>query len=286
MSRPSGDRPARSEPARGRPVRGKPVRGGLAGGAVVLLAAVSLLGPVLAGGSVSAQVGLPFEAPSAAHPLGTDVVGRDVLTRLAHGGLPVVSLALCGTLLASVVGVAVGVAAALARGRAGELTVRAVDGFGVLPAVLLMLVLATGFPGSDLAVLVAVAVVGVPFSVRVVRAAAQQIAASGYVEVALARGDRRAAVIRRDVLPNIVRPILADAGLRFSAAVHLTAAAGFLGLGRSAPAPNWGRMVDENAPGVALTAWPFLAPVLALVVLSVSVNILTDRLATVLAERR
>lgn len=268
-----------------RPAGGTSARGTVAGGAVGLLVAASLLGPALVGGSVSAQVGLPFEAPTSAHLLGTDVVGRDVLTRLAHGGLPVVALALGGTLLASLVGVAVGVAAALSRGRAGELTVRVVDGFGVLPAVLLMLVLATGFPGSDLAVLAAVAVVGVPFSVRVVRAAAQQIAASGYVEVALARGDRRSAVIRRDVLPNIVRPVLADAGLRFSAAVHLTAAAGFLGLGRSAPAPSWGRMVDENAPGVALTVWPFLAPVLALVVLSVSVNILTDRLATTLAER-
>lgn len=256
----------------------------VAGAVAGLVVAASLLGPVLVRGSATAPVGLPFTPPSSAHPLGTDFLGRDVLARLAHGGLPVVTLAAGGTLLASVVGVVVGMVTALSRGRTGELTVRAVDAFGVVPAVLLMLALATGFPGSELAVLVAVAIVGVPFSVRVVRAAAQQVAASGYVEVALARGDRRIAVLGRDLLPNIARPVLADAGLRFSAAVQLTATAGFLGLGRSAPAPNWGRMVQENSSGVTLTVWPFLTPVLALVVLSVSVNLLADRLTTTLAE--
>ncbi|WP_207386602.1 ABC transporter permease, partial [Protofrankia symbiont of Coriaria ruscifolia] len=256
---------------------------GAAAGLVVLFA---LLGPLVVPGSPTAQVGMPFLAPSAAHPLGTDMIGRDVLARLAHGGLPVVALAAGSTALTTLVGFGVGALSGLSGGQMAELVVRVVDVVAVVPALLLLLVLATGFPGSNLAVLVAVALISAPFSIRVIRAATAQVAGTGFVEVSRARGEPRRRILRHDIAPNIVRPALAEIGLRFSAAVHLTATAGFLGLGGAAPAPNWGRMVDENSPGVALTVWPFLAPVLALLILSISVNVLADGLTALLADRR
>ncbi|MZG17348.1 ABC transporter permease subunit, partial [Streptomyces sp. SID5914] len=91
--------------------------------------------------------------------------------------------------------------------------------------------------------------------------------------------DTRRAVLRHDVLPNIAGPALTDTALRLVAALHLTATAGFLGLGPGGAAPDWGRMVSENVPGATLAATPFLAPALLLILISVCVGLLAGRLA-------
>lgn len=259
-------------------VRGRRPTLWLAGGAATFVVALALVGPFLAG-SPTAPVGVPFSAPGDGHPLGTDALGRDVLNRVLVGGWIVVALATGATLLATALGVTIGVLATLARRRSGELLFRGLDVLAVIPAILLLLVLATGFPGSDLAVLLAVALTTTPFSARVARAAAQQVVTTGYVEVALSRGDSKLTVLARDILPNILGPVLADTGLRFVAAIYLTSTAGFLGLGAGAPAANWGRMVAENLPGASLTVWPFVVPTVLLVVFAVSINLLTDELA-------
>ncbi|MGW3470832.1 ABC transporter permease [Saccharopolyspora sp. NPDC000995] len=250
------------------------------------VAALALLGPLLTSGSPTEQRSLPFEPATGPLPLGSDEIGRDVLVRVLHGGLPVLVLAMGSTLLASAISVLVGLATGLAERRASEFAVRVIDVVGVAPPLLLMLIIATGFPGSDLAVLVAVALVCVPFSVRVIRAAARQVSALGFVEIARARGDRWWSVLRHDVLPAVSATLVAELGIRFTAAIHLTATAGFLGLGRGAPAANWGRMVNENFPGVALNPWPVLVPALLLVVFAVSVNLLADEAAHRIGGRR
>lgn len=256
--------------------RGRVVRW-LAGGIAAAVVLLAMMGPFLAG-SHTAIIGRPFLPPSDAHPLGTDVLGRDVLNRVLAGGRVVVALAFGATVLSTLLGLTVGVLAAMARQRVGELVFRLLDVLTVMPALLVLLVLATGFPGSDLAILAGVALTTAPFSARVVRAASQQVVTRGYVEVALARGDGRLVVLGRDVLPNIVGPVLTDTGLRFGAAVYLTSTAGFLGLGAGAPAANWGRMVDENLPGAALTLWPCLVPAVLLVAFAVTFNQLVDEL--------
>ncbi|WBB99833.1 MULTISPECIES: ABC transporter permease [unclassified Solwaraspora] len=257
----------------------------LAGFAAVGVVLVALAGPLLGSRSPTAPVGLPFEAPTGAYPAGTDAVGRDVLSRLLHGGRAVVLLAIGATALASLCGALLGVFAGLIDRRTGELVVRVVDVVAVVPGLLVLLVLAAGFPGSDSAVLVGVALVSLPFSVRVLRAATWQVAVRGFVDTARARGDSRWRIIRYDLVPNIVGTMLAEAGIRFSAAVHLTATAGFLGLGAGPPTPNWGRMVSENAAGINLTVWPVLLPALLLVLFTVSVNLLADDLAARWADR-
>ncbi|GAB7045068.1 ABC transporter permease [Catenuloplanes indicus] len=247
--------------------------------AKVLAAAVltlAVLGPAVSPGSATAQAGVPFAAPGAGHPLGTDALGRDVLTRVLDGGWIVVALAAGATVLATVLGVLVGVTAGLAPGRRAGLLIRVTDVVAIVPAILIMLVFAAGFPGSDLAVLAAVALTTTPFSARVVSAATRTVASSAFVEVARGRGDSGPRVLWHDILPNIAGTVLTDAGIRFVAAVHLTATAGFLGLGRGAPAPNWGRMVQENLSGLALTPLPVLVPALLVAVLAVSVNLLAD----------
>ncbi|MQA07845.1 MAG: ABC transporter permease subunit [Pseudonocardiaceae bacterium] len=251
----------------------------LAGG----VTALALLGPLFAG-QPAEQVGGPYQGSSWPHPLGTDGLGRDVLDRVLHGGRVVVGLAVGATALATAGGLVLGVALGSVRHRAGELLMRVVDVLLVLPPILLLLLLATGLPGSDLAVLLAVALVTTPTTTRVVRAATHRVARADYVDVARARGDGWWHILRRDVLPAIARPVLAESGLRFVTAVYLTATAGFLGLGQPAPAANWGRMVAENLDGATLTMSPFLAPAVLLVLFTVSVNLLADGIADLLAR--
>ncbi|WP_415394380.1 ABC transporter permease (plasmid) [Rhodococcus globerulus] len=245
---------------------------------VAAVALCAILGPLLWSVSPTSSQGLPFLGPSSEHLLGTDVLGRDVLSRVLHGGRTTLLIALCATVISTAAGLAIGTAAGLAPARLGEILVRGTDVIAVVPALLVLLVLAAGFPGQNLAVVVGVALVSVPFATRVVRGATTAVADTGYVEVARARGDHQVSVIRRDILPNITGPVFADTGTRFVAAIQLTAAAGFLGLGRGAPDPNWGAMVSENLPGIALTVSPVLAPTILLVMLSVSVNLLADRI--------
>ncbi|MYR42007.1 ABC transporter permease subunit [Streptomyces sp. SID5910] len=251
----------------------------ITGAATLLVLLFTLLGPLVAPHSPTAQLAAPFQQPDGHFLLGTDVLGRDVASRVLAGGRTIVLTALAGTAAAGAVGTAVGVMAALVSRRLGDLLLRCVDALAVLPGLLVVLVLAAGFPGSRAAVVAAVALATAPFSTRVLRAAADTVIGSGYVEAALARGDGRWAVLRHDVLPNIAGPALMDTALRLVASLHLTATAGFLGLGPGGAAPDWGRMVSENAPGATLAAAPFLAPALLLVLLSVCVGLLAGRLA-------
>ncbi|WP_435252740.1 ABC transporter permease subunit [Streptomyces tendae] len=270
--------PRRARPSRaGTPARRRPPL--FTAAITLLLLVLALLGPLAAPHSPTAQLAAPFQQPDGQFLLGTDVLGRDVASRVLGGGRTIVLTALAGTAAAGAVGLTAGVLAAMVSRRLGDLLVRCVDALAVLPALLVVLVLAAGFPGSHAALVTAVALATAPFSTRVLRAAADTVLDSGYVEAALARGDTRRAVLRHDVLPNIAGPALTDTALRLVAALHLTATAGFLGLGPGGAAPDWGRMVSENVPGATLAAAPFLAPALLLILISVCVGLLAGRLA-------
>ncbi|NED12981.1 ABC transporter permease subunit [Streptomyces sp. SID9124] len=272
---PPGRRAATGRPdAPGR--RRSPV---VAGAGTLLVLLLALLGPLVAPHSPTAQLAAPFQQPDGRFLLGTDVLGRDVASRVLGGGRAIVLTALAGTAAAGAVGTTVGVLAALASRRLGDLLLRCVDALAVLPGLLVVLVLAAGFPGSRTGLVAAVALATAPFSTRVLRAAADTVLGSGYVEAARARGDGRWTVLRHDVLPNIAGPALMDTALRLVASLHLTATAGFLGLGPGGAAPDWGRMVSENTPGATLAVAPFLAPALLLVLLSICVGLLAGRLA-------
>ena len=114
-------------------------------------------------------------------------------------------------------------------------------------------------------------------SATAVRAATRPIMQHGYVEQAVALGESTRSVLVREVLPGVVRPVLADAGARLAIAITLTASAGFLGFGGDEP--NWGAMISQNVEGLALTPWGVVAPAVCLAVLAVAANLALDRLA-------
>ncbi|MGO2360118.1 MAG: ABC transporter permease subunit [Brachybacterium tyrofermentans] len=245
-----------------------------------LVLLLALTGPWLVGGSTSTPVGGPFQPPESGIPLGTDVLGRDVLARVLAGGRTLVLQAAAATVLGSVIGMCVGVWAGMTHhARTSGAVLRVVDGIAAVPALLLLLLLAAGLPGNDTVVAVAIAAVSVPFSVRVIRERTHTLATTDYARDAEARGEPWTARVRFDILPGLIPAALAEAGIRFVAATQLAATAGFLGLGAGAPAANWGRMVRENSTGLQTNALPVLVPAVLLVALAIGVTALLDRAA-------
>lgn len=257
-----------------------------AGAGLPTVLAAACLGGLVDGPDANEQVGAPFLAPGLGMPLGTDGIGRDVWTRLLHGGGRILLVAVAATAVTVLVSIALAVFSALLGGRSGERVVRMVDMVGVIPGLLLMLLFGTGFPHNDMAVAVAIALVSVPYSTRVLRAAVRRVVNSGFVEVSRSRGDSWWQTIKHDLLPNLVAPLATETGLRLTGSLHLASTAGFLGLGQGPPNANWGRMVQENVEGMFLNPWGVIAPATVLVVAIVSINVLTDDLSRVLRSRR
>lgn len=260
-------------------------RSGLTGLVLLgLVLLVAFVGPFVAPHDPAEPFGLPGEPPSLEAPLGTDGLGRDVLSRVLHGGLTVIGLGLVAAAISYVFGVAIGLTAGYSRNVLDPFLMRGVDVLLAFPPLLFVLVLVTG-AGTSVAVLVlAVGIVQMTGISRMVRAATLEVSVRGYVEAAVARGERLPAVLRREILPNIVTPLLADFGLRFTYAIVLIASMNFLGLGLVPPAADWGLMVAENRQIISLNIWGVLAPALMLALLTVAVNLVGDAHVKVLGR--
>jgi peptide/nickel transport system permease protein len=124
-----------------------------------------------------------------------------------------------------------------------------------------------------------VAVVQLPLVARIIRAATLEQSVRGFVEAAVARGESTAAILRREILPNIVGPIMADAGLRFTYAIILVASVNFLGLGLQPPAADWALIISENRNGLTLNPYVILVPAALIGLLTISVNLVGDSIA-------
>jgi ABC-type dipeptide/oligopeptide/nickel transport system permease subunit len=220
-----------------------------------------------------------FAQPSSHALLGTDDLGRDVFSRLLYGGRSVLGLALAATLLAYVIGLAVGLTAGYSRSKADPILMRTVDVMLAFPPLLFLLVLITG-AGTGIGVLiVGVAAVQAPGVSRIVRTATLEVSVRGYVEAAIARGERGVAVIVREVLPNILAPVLVDAGLRFTYSILIIASVNFLGLGLQPPRSDWALMVTENRQYISLNSWAVLAPAAMIALLTIGINLTGDAIA-------
>ena len=240
---------------------------------VVLLAVV--LGPFVAPWAPGETVGVPFTGPSAQHPLGTDKLGRDVLSRLLHGGWRLLLITGGALACAYALALPLGLLAGLRR-RADGWVIRPVDVLVVLPWFLLLAVLATTAGRGAPALVAAGALASLPWVVRVVRTAALDEAGAGYVEAAVARAEPWCRIALVEVAPNTVPVVLADAGMRLTATLSVVTVGGYLGLGLPPDVPDWALAIATNQTGIALQPWAVLAPALMIVALVVSANLLAD----------
>jgi peptide/nickel transport system permease protein len=260
-----------------RALRGGRARSGL--GILGVVLGIALVGPLFAPHSPSALIGAPAAPPGNGHLLGTDSLGRDVLSRVLWGGRSVIWLALVTTGLACAAGLTVGLIAGYTRSIMETLLMRTVDVVLAFPPLLFFMLVATNVGNGTLVVVVGVAIVLAPGIARVVYSATREVSVCGYVEAAVVRGETTFAILRRDLLPNILGPVIANFGLTLTYSVLLIAAVNFLGLGLQPPAANWALMVSENRAVVGLNVWATVAPALLIVMLTVGVNLVGDSVA-------
>ena len=238
---------------------------------------LALAGPWLTAAQPGRIVGRPYAAPGGGFLLGTDAQGRDVWVRLLTGGRPLVLVPVIAVALAAILGTALGLLAGYLGG-AADAAISRLDGLLLaIPPVLVLLLVLQGWGYNPITLVAVVVLTGTPFVSRVVRAETRQLMRSGYVEQAVGFGESTYSILAREILPNVVRPVLADAGTRLALAVSITAAAGFLGFGPDTP--NWGAMVGQNLEGITLAPWGVVAPAVLLALLAVYANRAVDGLA-------
>jgi peptide/nickel transport system permease protein len=237
---------------------------------------IAIFGSHLSSQSPYESIGIPGVGPGDGHLLGLDFEGRDVLARMLYGGISTLTMAASAAVLVYIFGTFFGLLAGYSRSLVDPLLMRTVDVVLSIPSLLLMLLFVTGLGSSPPVMAVAAAVVMFPGAARIVRSATLEISTRGYVEAAVARGETTVSTLWREVLPNILPPIAADMGLRFSWSIILIASVNFLGLGLRPPTPDWSVMISENL--VILTSNPLavIAPASMIGLLIIGVNLICD----------
>ena len=178
---------------------------------------------------------------------GTDQLGRDVLSRLIYGARNTVGIAFATTLLAFLIGGSLGITAAISMGWVDNLISRAVDVLMAIPSLIFALILISMFGATAINLILIIAVLDATRVFRISRAVSLNVVVMDYVEAAKLRGEGLSWIMRREILPNIMPPLIAEFGLRFCFVFLTIAALSFLGVGIQPPTADWGSMVRENA---------------------------------------
>ncbi|MEY7852206.1 nickel transporter permease [Natrarchaeobius sp. A-rgal3] len=252
----------------------------VAGGIVVTaLAVLAIVGPFLTPYDPTTQnLESQLQAPSLAHPLGTDQLGRDVATRVVYGARLTLGIAVLVTVVRLTIGVVVGLVAGYVGGWVDEALMRVVDVLLAFPGIVLALVVA-GILGPSLTNLVlALAVVGWTRYARVVRSSVLELRERPFVAASRLTGAPRRRVIRRHVLPNVAGPVVVLATLDLGGVILAAAGLSFLGLGAQPPAPEWGTMLSTGRHHLREASWLVNAPGLAIVLAVLGSNLLGDGL--------
>jgi len=243
---------------------------------VVIVMAGPWLAPHPVGEIVSMDV---FGPMSAEFPLGTDFLGRDMLSRVIYGARYTLGVSFAATIAACLVGVTLGMASAVIGGWFDSVVSRTLDALNAIPHLMFGLVIIASLGSSMPALIGTLALLYCAGAYRLARALAININALDYVQVAKARGERTPYLIRAEVLPNVIGPILADFGLRFVFVVLLLSSLSFLGLGVQPPDADWGALVRENISGLPFGAAAVIVPSISIASLTISVNLLIDALS-------
>ena len=217
--------------------------------------------------------------------LGSDYLGRDMLSRVLMGARYTVGISLAAVSIACFSGVVLGMAAAVTGGWFDTCLSRFLDAMNSIPSKLFGLVVVAAVGSSIPVLILTLAVIYVPGAYRFARALAVNINTMDFMTVARVRGESTAYLIGSEILPNIIRPVLADFGLRFVFIVLLLSGLSFLGLGLQPPLADWGALVRENIGGLPFAAPAVIVPSLAIASLTISVNLLIDNLPQKIRDR-
>jgi peptide/nickel transport system permease protein len=238
---------------------------------------VIVFGPALAPHSPNQlNVGLPLTRPGKGFLLGTDNLGRDVFSRFLAGGRMVLVVPLVAVALATLTGGLAGMVAAYAGGVFDAIVSRVFDVLLTLPPLLIALAVIAGFGSSAIVLGLTVAVIFAPQIGRVTRGATLAVVTADYVQAARARGERRIAIVVREIAPNIMAPVVSDLALRVTYGVIFVASLNFLGLGAQPPSSDWGLSIANSLGFVQVQPYAALTPVFGVAALSVGLNLIAD----------
>jgi peptide/nickel transport system permease protein len=253
----------------------------------VLIVGACALAPLIAPyNPLTQNIENSLAAPSWAHWMGTDLYGRDTLSRVLYGGQPTLAIAFGTVLFAGVAGTLVGLFAALAGPRTDTVTMRIAEFGLVLPPLLLAIAVVAVLGTSSTNVVIALAIVFMPIFARVSRAASLTERSSPYIEAAVMGGESKSRIAFQQILPNIAGPVVVQLLLVFTYAILAEASLSFLGLGTQPPLPSWGRMLSESAGYLTSAPWLAIFPGVTILVTVIALNILGDSLASDLDPRQ
>lgn len=243
---------------------------------VVLLLGVALIGPLFAPHDPTEFAGAPNTGPTGDALLGTDNLGRDVLSRFLWGGRSILGLSVAATAIGLFLGITIGLTAAYARSLLDDVLMRAMDVILAFPSIVLALVaVATVGPKLWLIVIV-VGLTTMPRVARVTRGASLEIVERDYVQAAEAMGESHLKILSGELLPNITGPLMVEASLRLTYATALIAGMSFLGFGLQPPRADWGLMINENRLALSVQPWGVVVPVIAIALLTIGTSLIGD----------
>jgi len=243
---------------------------------VLIYSIVAIFAPFIAPYGEREILGRAFELWSDKYLLGTDNLGRDMLSRMIFGARNTIGLALSITILAFLLGSLTGMIAAALGGWVDQILSRIVDVLMSIPSLIFALLILSIFGTSVPYLIATITVIEATRVFRLARATAMNVVVMDYVEVARVRGEKLDWVIRKEILPNITAPLLAEFGLRFCFVFLFISALSFLGLGLQPPAADWGSMVRDNASLITFEDITPLLPAGAIALLTVAINFIVD----------
>ena len=249
---------------------------------IFLYIIVALFAPFIAPYGEAEVFPIPYAPWSSEFIFGTDQIGRDIFSRLIYGARNTVGIAVATTALAFTIGMILGLAAAISRGWLDQILSRSVDVLMAIPSLIFALVLLSIFGSTVTNLIIIIAVLDSTRVFRLTRAVSINVVVMDYVEAARLRGEGLVWIMRREILPNILPPLIAEFGLRFCFVFLTIAALSFLGVGIQPPTADWGSMVRENASLIQFAQYDIkagltpLLPATAIALLTGAVNFVVD----------
>ena len=249
---------------------------------IFIYAVLAIFAPIFAPYGEAEVFPEPYAPWSSEHIFGTDQIGRDIFSRMIYGARNTVGIAVATTFLAFLIGGALGLAAAINRSYIDQLLSRAVDVLMAIPSLIFALVLLSIFGSTVTNLIIIIAVLDSTRVFRLTRAVAVNVVVMDYVEAAQLRGEGIGWIMRKEILPNIMPPLIAEFGLRFCFVFLTIAALSFLGVGIQPPTADWGSMVRDNASLIMFAQYDLkagltpLLPAAAIALLTVAINFVVD----------
>jgi len=245
----------------------------------LVILGIAVFGPYVAPYSPTEFVGKTFEMPTSVAKLGTDNLGRDVLSRVLYGGRTVFTLSLAATIVGMVLGILLGMFAAYSRRATDEIVMRLLDVLMAFPMIVFVLLIVSGVGTKPYLIALAVAVASAPRIARVARGATLEIVGRDFILASEALGVPKWRIMLTELFPNITSPMFVEFGLRLAYSIGTIAALSFLGFGLQPPAADWGLMINENRIGVVIQPYSVAVPVLMIALLTIAVSLMADGLA-------